>query len=353
MAANLVLGEKGHSLAFGYLNRECDLMNKLIPGSRQISGSDTDDVKEEKIDWFLYGDCDCRGKSFALNLTACGNQNTPPDGKLSINPIQKKGKKGKVNPEIQSQTPNTCANTTSPSLRNSSGQKNSKLSATPPEEKDTPLTQITEASCKSNQETSALSRNGQAGSKGNLESTEINTTKCLPTKEGNAPSAETPKETHQGESSISTIVTSRAQLGDSYAHLAIWDSESSKMNHDSYDGPRCICGKPSGKRVLISKPTILGMGLNLQHCNHLTYFPSHSFEQWYQSIRRCWRFGQKHPVTVDVITSEGEANILSNLQRKATAADSMFSNLVAMMNNELSIQKKQHVTTPTQLPNWI
>ena len=106
-------------------------------------------------------------------------------------------------------------------------------------------------------------------------------------------------------------------------------------------------------RVLVTKPKIAGMGLNLQHCNRMTYFPSHSFEQWYQSIRRCWRFGQKHPVTVDVITSEGEANILSNLQRKATAADGMFSNLVAMMNNELSIQKKQHVTTPTQLPNWI
>ena len=106
-------------------------------------------------------------------------------------------------------------------------------------------------------------------------------------------------------------------------------------------------------RVMITKPTIAGMGLNWQHCSHQTFFPSHSFEQWYQSIRRCWRFGQKNEVTVDVITSEGESNVLASLKRKSDAAERMFSNLVDLMHNELEINKVDNNTTKTQIPTWL
>jgi hypothetical protein len=58
-------------------------------------------------------------------------------------------------------------------------------------------------------------------------------------------------------------------------------------------------------------------------------------------------------VTVDVITSEGEANVLSNLHRKAEAADRMFENLVNLMNNELAIQKTEYKAQTTQLPTWL
>jgi hypothetical protein len=106
-------------------------------------------------------------------------------------------------------------------------------------------------------------------------------------------------------------------------------------------------------RAIVTKPIIAGMGLNWQHCHRQTFFPSHSFEQWYQSIRRCWRFGQKNPVTVDVITSEGEANVLSNLMRKSEAADRMFANLVAMMSNELQIEKTEKNINQSTLPSWL
>jgi hypothetical protein len=65
----------------------------------------------------------------------------------------------------------------------------------------------------------------------------------------------------------------------------------------------------SGRRVLISKPTIFGWGINLQCCAHVVTFASHSYEQTYQSVRRCWRFGQKRPVTVDVVYTEGETRV--------------------------------------------
>jgi len=106
-------------------------------------------------------------------------------------------------------------------------------------------------------------------------------------------------------------------------------------------------------KKVITKPKIAGMGLNWQHCNHQTFFPSHSFEQMYQSIRRCWRFGQKRPVTVDMITSEGERDVIINLRRKAEASEKLFSKLVSLMNNELEIEKKDNTNTKEQLPSWL
>lgn len=106
-------------------------------------------------------------------------------------------------------------------------------------------------------------------------------------------------------------------------------------------------------RVMVSKPVIAAFGLNWQHCAHETFFPSHSFEQWYQSVRRCWRFGQKNPVTVDIIASEGEAGVLSNLNRKALAAETMFARLVELINNELRIEQINRCTKPEEIPSWL
>jgi len=70
-------------------------------------------------------------------------------------------------------------------------------------------------------------------------------------------------------------------------------------------------------RVLVSKPSICGFGLNLQHCARSAFVGvSHSFEQWYQAIRRNWRFGQTREVHCHVITSELEGDVLANLRRK-------------------------------------
>lgn len=106
-------------------------------------------------------------------------------------------------------------------------------------------------------------------------------------------------------------------------------------------------------RVLITKPKIGAWGLNYQHCNHVTFFPSHSFEQYYQAVRRCWRFGQKRPVTVDIVTTEGERGVMRNLQRKAEQADAMFSRLVAEMNQALAIDRINNMTKKIEVPSWL
>mgnify|MGYP001571888401 CR=1 FL=1 len=106
-------------------------------------------------------------------------------------------------------------------------------------------------------------------------------------------------------------------------------------------------------RVLVTKPKIGAWGLNYQHCAHQTYFPSHSFEQYYQSIRRSWRFGQKRQVRVDIVTTDGERGVMANLQRKAAQADDMFTRVVAQMNNALAIERANDMTKHMEIPSWL
>jgi len=115
-----------------------------------------------------------------------------------------------------------------------------------------------------------------------------------------------------------------------------------------------LLGFASGEFTkLVSKPEIAGFGLNWQHCAHMTFFPSHSFERFYQAVRRCYRFGQKQIVIVDMITTEGELGVLKNLQRKSDAADKMFAELVHHMNNALGINRSSTFATAAEVPSWL
>jgi hypothetical protein len=105
-------------------------------------------------------------------------------------------------------------------------------------------------------------------------------------------------------------------------------------------------------RVLVTKERVGGWGLNFQHCAHSVSFPTHSFEGYYQGIRRCWRFGQTHPVISDIVTTEGEKDVLANLQRKSAAADKMFSDLVRYMNSALGI-KRENFSKIVEAPTWL
>ncbi len=106
-------------------------------------------------------------------------------------------------------------------------------------------------------------------------------------------------------------------------------------------------------RVLVTKPKIGAWGLNWQHCNRVIYFPSHSYEQYYQAIRRCWRFGQTRPVTVDVVTTNAGKNMLRSLRRKSSQADQMFTSLVRHMNRSLAVKIDRKFHTQEDIPTWL
>jgi hypothetical protein len=110
----------------------------------------------------------------------------------------------------------------------------------------------------------------------------------------------------------------------------------------------------SGKaRGMISKQRIGGWGLNLQHCAHVVEFATHSFEQHYQGVRRCWRFGQSSEVVNDIIATEGQRGIKNNLQRKQQQADRMFANLVEHMNESLRIDGGYKFEQEVAIPTWM
>jgi len=106
-------------------------------------------------------------------------------------------------------------------------------------------------------------------------------------------------------------------------------------------------------RVLVSKPKIFGWGLNLQHCAHMTFFPTHSYEAYYQAVRRCWRFGQERPVTVDIVTTPGGHDVMSNLQRKSDQAAEMFASLVRHMHESETIQRIEYECINMEVPAWM
>jgi hypothetical protein len=105
-------------------------------------------------------------------------------------------------------------------------------------------------------------------------------------------------------------------------------------------------------RVLVTKPKIGAWGLNWQHAAHMTFFPSHSYEQYYQGVRRMWRFGQKRPVTVDIVTTEGGRDVLKNLERKADQADRMFTALVSYMGDALRVERRTYPNA-VEVPAWL
>ncbi len=105
-------------------------------------------------------------------------------------------------------------------------------------------------------------------------------------------------------------------------------------------------------RRLITKPKITSFGLNWQHCNHTVYFPTFSYEQYYQAIRRFWRFGQKLPVVVDLVYSDGQEKVINSLIEKARKADEMYEKLNSKINGEYKNTIEIYEKQPT-IPNFL
>jgi len=90
-------------------------------------------------------------------------------------------------------------------------------------------------------------------------------------------------------------------------------------------------------RVLVTKPKIAGFGMNWQHCHQMAFVGlSHSWEQYYQAIRRCWRFGQRSAVDVFVFSTDVEIAVLENIKRKQEQADDMAAQMVEMMSETMN-----------------
>lgn len=105
------------------------------------------------------------------------------------------------------------------------------------------------------------------------------------------------------------------------------------------------------KRI-ITKAKMTGMGLNWQHCNHASFFPTWSYEQYYQAVRRFWRFGQKNNVTIDLIVSDGQTRVMETLQHKTKKAQELYQNLIQNVNGSFN-QDVKEFNKKIELPKFI
>ena len=103
---------------------------------------------------------------------------------------------------------------------------------------------------------------------------------------------------------------------------------------------------------LITKAKMTGMGLNWQHCNHSVFFPTWSYEQYYQSIRRFWRFGQTKDVTIDIVISDGQTRVMDALEQKTKKAIELHTNLTKNVNGAF-VHKVKEFNKSIITPNFI
>lgn len=117
---------------------------------------------------------------------------------------------------------------------------------------------------------------------------------------------------------------------------AIPDAVEVTGSDDPDDKERAMLAFSDGNiRVLITKPQIAGFGMNWQHCCKVAFVGlSHSYEKYYQAVRRSWRFGQKNPVDVYIITSTADGPVVQNIERKEKNAMEMYEQIVYHMSLE-------------------
>src|SRR5579859_2222360 len=114
-------------------------------------------------------------------------------------------------------------------------------------------------------------------------------------------------------------------------------------------------------RVLVTKPSICGFGMNWQHCSNVIFFGlSDSYEQFYQAVRRSWRFGQKNPVDCYIVTSMNEGAVTENIKRKEKDAQNMAKQMVSNMHEineseikgDVKVKKQAHKLTEAKGKAW-
>ncbi|MGV1049175.1 MAG: hypothetical protein ACOYD4_11705 [Solirubrobacterales bacterium] len=113
--------------------------------------------------------------------------------------------------------------------------------------------------------------------------------------------------------------------------------------------------------VIVTKPSVLGWGMNWQHCHNQVFVGlSYSWEEWYQAIRRCYRFGQKHEVNIHVVLTRPEQEVFDTIMQKESVATAMAEQLINHVRKyevaELADFEDSAVyvgNLPFKLPKWM
>ncbi len=122
--------------------------------------------------------------------------------------------------------------------------------------------------------------------------------------------------------------------GDALAGAIAGSAQVAGSDNEDDKSSRMLAFADGTVRVLVTKPKLAGFGMNWQQCHQMAFVGlSHSYEQFYQAVRRCWRFGQTQPVDVHVITTDVESEVMANIERKQKEADIMIAGMVEHMGD--------------------
>ena len=289
------------------LNAESEALARAIPNAIEVTGSDEPDWKEKAAIWYIGDLCECQLKKSAGNT--CVN------GSKTIERISS-------NTGVLQQTSAMLGGENSMHWNQNEEQRQSGRRRNGEKEIRKPTLRRDSSRLESLQMNIEESSNHRAADVLFADESNLKT-KAIALRAGD-------------EDSTSIIATIPEWSGESYVHPAISGLGNSRTIQ-SFSNGRCnICGKPrQKKRVLISKPSIFGFGLNFQHCCKVAFVGlSHSYEKYYQAVRRSWRFGQKNPVDVYIITSTADGPVVQNIERKEKNAMEMYEQIVYHMSLE-------------------
>lgn len=317
------------AIAWCHYNQEGDCLERLMPWAIQIAGKNSDEYKEAAVEWFAGYRCLCDDPLFthkrpaweqvaneSSNICVNGRSGTESASASTAAAPRQKGTRADVNGTHQIQKNGRAKSPKSPCIERST---------------HTPSLIGSCVSAETAEPTRKSSRH----------------------KKADAQSVGTASATVAGINSTSITATHPVAFAGCSAEVATLELANSSTTLSSSNGRPCICGHRSGKRHIITKGKITAWGVNWQCCGLMTFFPTFSFEQFYQGVRRCWRFGRKKPVTVHIVSAEGESRVMDGLSGKQEQAEQMFASLVKYMNDALAMMSDDGHTKAVSLPAWI
>lgn len=343
-AADIINAEPDEAwLIWCGLNAEADAIAKAVPGAMNVHGALTPEEKALGALWFAGDACVC-GVSFGGKLASWQLETIPTTSANTTPPtVSEKfralGSGSKTTPSIDASTCVTTTNGTRPSS-SAPGLQKSEIATTRAGASVTPMTPNTEKKRNSLSGRSTPKSGETRGCVPNLELESQSSTPCSNLRTTGAQSAAQRLATMLVDGSPSTTVMNPEELGDFSAGHATSDSANSQTTPNVLNARHCTCGYISGRRVLVSKTSILGMGMNWQHCARMIFVGlSDSYEQYYQAIRRCYRYGQTRVVDAHIVLSEIEGQIANNVARKEREASHITDGLVSEMRRARGLQE--------------
>ena len=328
-----------------HLNDEASLLESLIPGSINIKGADDAELKVMAIKWFGGKLAVCDKLAETTESQQCQKK---PTSKSTTRKTAKSELHKQSNGSKQTQIidASTCEHTQATTKKSSSEHQISKQSTTESAESVMqPMLSLETNSSKSQKSGSqTIQTSDSLNDSKSMESRQIVTSACLMSSLDHVQSAvqQTLEKKHLVDSLL-TIATQQEKSEGYSATTATWALDTSETKLKRYAQLFATLNKHRKGKVLISKASMFGYGINMQHCARMAFVGlDDSFEKFYQAVRRCYRFGQKRSVQVHMFTAENEGQILANLKRKEVQHHEMSANMIEhmkdIMNHELAGQ---------------